>query len=155
MGCILLRKCHLNTCSVGIATQDKELRKQFKGQPEHVVNFFKFVAEEIREIMAELGVRKFNELIGRVDMLETRDTIEHWKAKGLDLTSILHKSDVPEGTAIYHVSGQDHGLEKALDNKLARLPKDLYIGTQVGLEVYEFPNRESILRRAINFFRNS
>ncbi|MCA9405345.1 MAG: glutamate synthase large subunit [Candidatus Omnitrophica bacterium] len=118
MGCILLRKCHLNTCSVGIATQDKELRKQFRGQPEHVVNFFSFVAEEVREVMAELGFRKFNELIGRVDMLETRDVINHWKAQGIDLTNILHKPDVPEHIAIHHVEGQDHGLERALDNKL-------------------------------------
>jgi glutamate synthase domain-containing protein 2/glutamate synthase domain-containing protein 3 len=118
MGCILLRKCHLNTCSVGIATQDKELRKRFAGQPEHVVNYFMFVAEEVREIMAELGFRTFNELIGRVDMLEVRKVINHWKAKGIDLTNILHKPDVPKGTAIRHVAGQDHGLDKALDNRL-------------------------------------
>jgi len=118
MGCVLLRKCHLNTCSVGIATQDKELREKFSGQADHVVNFFMFVAEEIREIMAELGFRKFNELIGRVDMLEIQEVINHWKAKGIDLTNILHKPDVPKGTAIYHVEGQDHGLDKALDNRL-------------------------------------
>ncbi|MDO8581155.1 MAG: glutamate synthase-related protein, partial [Candidatus Omnitrophota bacterium] len=118
MGCILLRKCHLNTCSVGIATQDKELRKKFTGSPDHVVNFFNFVAQEAREIMAELGLRKFDDLIGRVDMLETQELIDHWKAKGLDLTNILHKPDVPSYVAIHHVARQDHGLEKALDNKL-------------------------------------
>ncbi|MCC6759492.1 MAG: glutamate synthase large subunit [Candidatus Omnitrophica bacterium] len=118
MGCIMLRKCHLNTCSVGIATQDPELRKLFPGQPEHVINYFMFVAEEVRELMAEYGFRKFDELIGRVDCLETRELIDHWKAKGLDLTNILHKPDVPPEVAIHHVSRQDHGLEKALDNEL-------------------------------------
>ena len=118
VGCILLRKCHLNTCSVGIATQDKELRKRFAGEPEHVINFFTFVAEEVREIMAELGFRKFDELIGRVDLLEAQEVIDHWKAKGIDLTNILHKPDVPEGTAVHHIEGQDHGLDKALDNRL-------------------------------------
>ncbi len=118
LGCILLRKCHLNTCSVGIATQDPELRKRFTGQPGHVVNFFTFVAEEIREIMAELGFKKFEDMVGRVDMLEAQDLIEHWKAKGLDLTNILHRPDVPPGVAIHHVGKQDHGLEKALDNTL-------------------------------------
>ncbi len=118
LGCILLRKCHLNTCSVGIATQDPELRKKFTGKPEHVVNFFTFIAEECREIMAELGLRKFEDLVGRVDMLETIELINHWKAKGLDLTNVLHKPDVPHHVAIRHVTRQDHGLEKALDNKL-------------------------------------
>lgn len=118
MGCILLRKCHLNTCSVGIATQDKDLRKKFTGTTEAVVNFFTFIAEEVREIMAELGFRKFEDLVGRVDMLETKEVVGHWKAKGLDLTNILHKPDVPENVAIRHVGKQDHGLEKALDNQL-------------------------------------
>ncbi|MBF0491052.1 MAG: glutamate synthase large subunit, partial [Candidatus Omnitrophica bacterium] len=118
MGCILLRKCHLNTCSVGVATQDPELRKKFAGKPEHVVNFFNFIAEEVREIMAELGFRKFEDMVGRVDMLDSKDTIEQWKANGIDLTNILHKADVPPGIAIRHVSTQDHGLEKALDNRL-------------------------------------
>ena len=118
MGCILLRKCHLNTCSVGIATQDKDLRKKFTGSPDHVVNYFMFVAEEIREIMAQLGFRKFDDMVGRVDMLEKEELLDHWKAKGIDLTNILHKPDVPAHVAIRHVGGQDHGLEKALDNKL-------------------------------------
>lgn len=118
MGCILLRKCHLNTCSVGVATQDPELRKRFSGQPEHVVNFFTFIAEEVREIMAELGFRKFEDMVGRVDMLDTKDTIEQWKTKGIDLTNILHKADVPPEIAIRHVGKQDHGLENALDVRL-------------------------------------
>ncbi len=124
MGCVMLRKCHLNTCSVGVATQDPELRKLFPGQPEHVINYFMFVAEEVRELMAQLGFKKFDELIGRVDCLETRDLIDHWKAKGIDLTNILHKPDVPADVAIHHVSRQDHGLEKALDNELIVQCKD-------------------------------
>ncbi len=124
LGCILLRKCHLNTCSVGIATQDPQLRKQFTGRPEHVVNFFTFIAEECREIMAELGFKKFDDLIGHVEMLETQEAIEHWKAKGLDFSNVLHKPDVPSHIAIHHVGRQDHGLEKALDNKLIELCKD-------------------------------
>ncbi len=124
LGCILLRKCHLNTCSVGIATQDPELRKKFTGRPEYVMNFFTFMAEEIREIMAQLGFRKFDDMIGRVDMLEARDVIDHWKAKGLDLTNILHRADVPAGIAIRHVARQDHGLDKALDNKLIELCRE-------------------------------
>ncbi len=118
MGCILLRKCHLNTCSVGVATQDPELRKKFDGKPEYVVNFFTFIAQEVREIMAELGFRKFEEMVGRVDMLDTKDTLEQWKSKGIDLTNILHKADVPPEIAIRHVGTQDHGLEVALDNRL-------------------------------------
>ncbi len=120
VGCILLRKCHLNTCSVGIATQDPELRKQFTGKPEYVVNFFTFVAEECREIMAELGFRKFEDMVGRVDRLETQEVIDHWKAKGLDFTNILHKPDVPASIAIHHTTRQDHGLERALDNELIK-----------------------------------
>ncbi len=124
MGCILLRKCHLNTCSVGIATQDPELRKKFDGKPEYVVNFFTFIAEEVREIMAELGFRKFEDMVGRVEMLDTRDVVDHWKAKGVDLTNILHKADVPPGVAIRHVTRQDHGLEMALDNQLIEKAKE-------------------------------
>ncbi len=124
MGCILLRKCHLNTCSVGIATQDKELRKRFAGQPGHVINFFTFIAEEVREIMAKLGIRKFDDLIGRVDMLEKQDVIDHWKASDIDLTSILHKADVPKDTAIRHVSKQNHDLENVLDRRLIESCED-------------------------------
>jgi glutamate synthase domain-containing protein 2/glutamate synthase domain-containing protein 1/glutamate synthase domain-containing protein 3 len=118
VGCILLRKCHLNTCSVGVATQDPALRKKFDGKPEYVVNFFTFIAEEVRQLMAELGFKKFEDMVGRVDMLDTKDTIEHWKAKGVDLTNILHRPDVPKDVAIHHSSTQDHALDKALDNML-------------------------------------
>jgi glutamate synthase domain-containing protein 3 len=118
MGCVMLRKCHLDACSVGIATQDPRLRKNFRGKPEDVVNFFTFVAEEVREFMAALGFRKFNDMIGRVDMLEATDVIAHWKLKGLDLTNILHRPDAPKNVPIYHCSRQDHGLDKALDNEL-------------------------------------
>ncbi|MGD0949774.1 MAG: glutamate synthase large subunit [Candidatus Binatia bacterium] len=122
-GCVMMRVCHLNTCPVGIATQDPELRKRFEGKPEHVVNFMMFVAEELREIMAELGFRTVDEMVGRVDMLETREVITHWKAKGVDISQILHKPDVPPGVAIRRVQQQEHGLAKALDNKLIELAR--------------------------------
>ena len=118
MGCVLQRNCHLNSCSVGIATQDEELRKMFKGEPEHVINFFSFIGEEVREIMAELGFRTFEEIIGRVDLLETDELIDHWKAKGLNLTSVLHRPDVPYSKPVRHAARQDHELRKALDNRL-------------------------------------
>ncbi|MEN8192520.1 MAG: glutamate synthase large subunit [Bacteroidota bacterium] len=118
MGCVLQRNCHLNSCSVGIATQDEELRKKFKGEPEHVINFFSFIAEEVREMMAEFGFKTFDEMVGRVDLLETEDVVDHWKAKGINLTSVLHRPDVPYSKPISHTSKQDHGLELALDNKL-------------------------------------
>jgi len=117
-GCIMMRKCHLNTCPVGVATQDPELRKKFTGQPEHVVNYFFFLAEELREYMAQLGVRKLSELIGRSDLLNVKQGIEHWKAKGLDFSRIFHQSNMPASVARRHAEMQDHGLEKALDNKL-------------------------------------
>ncbi|MCC6849972.1 MAG: glutamate synthase large subunit [Deltaproteobacteria bacterium] len=122
-GCILMRVCHLNTCPVGIATQDPVLRKKYEGRPEHVVNFMTFLAEELREIMAELGFRTLAEMVGRVDKLETRDAIEHWKARGLDLTEILHRPEVAEQVAIHAVTTQDHGLERALDNQLIAVCK--------------------------------
>ncbi len=117
-GCIMMRKCHLNTCPVGVATQDPELRKKFSGQPEHVVNYFFFVAEEVREIMASLGVRSFVELIGRADLLDTAKGIVHWKAKGLDFSRIFHLPAMPKAVSRYHNETQDHGLDGALDNKL-------------------------------------
>ncbi|MCX8073456.1 MAG: glutamate synthase large subunit [Candidatus Binatia bacterium] len=120
-GCVMMRVCHLNTCPVGIATQDPVLRKKFQGKPEHVVNFMMFVAEELREIMAELGFRTVDEMVGRVDMLDTAEAIDHWKAKGVDLSQILHKPDVPPTVPIRCVAEQDHGLDKALDNELIRL----------------------------------
>jgi glutamate synthase (ferredoxin) len=117
-GCIMMRVCHLNTCPVGIATQDPVLRKKFEGKPEHVVNLMMFIAEELREIMAQLGVRTVDEMVGRVDLLETAGAINHWKANGVDLSQILHKPDMPSDVAIRCVHSQDHGLDKALDNQL-------------------------------------
>jgi glutamate synthase (ferredoxin) len=118
MGCIMMRKCHLNTCPVGIATQDPALRKKFAGQPEHVVNYFFLLAEELREIMAQLGFRTINEMVGRVDRLDTRKVIAHWKAQGLDFSSILHKPQVPVHVLTYCAQPQDHGLERSLDMTL-------------------------------------
>ncbi len=120
-GCIMMRKCHLNTCPVGVATQDPVLRRKFAGKPEHVVNYFFFVAEEVRELMAKLGVRRVNELIGRVDLLDTSKGIEHWKAKGLDFSRIFHMPKMPQEVALYHSERQDHGLDRALDNRLIEL----------------------------------
>ena len=124
LGCIMLRKCHLNTCSVGIATQDPELRKKFEGKPEHLVQYFFLVAEHLREIMSQLGFRKLKDMVGRVDKLETSKAIEHWKAKGLDLTYLLHKPVVPEWVATYCCQPQDHGLDKALDHRLIEQSKE-------------------------------
>jgi glutamate synthase (NADPH/NADH) large chain len=117
-GCIMMRKCHLNTCPVGVATQDPLLRKRFSGQPEHVVNYFFFVAEEVRQLMAQLGLRKFDDLIGRTDLLDTKKGIEHWKARGLDFSRIFHMPAVPAEVAHSHCETQDHGLDKALDHAL-------------------------------------
>lgn len=117
-GCIMMRKCHLNTCPVGVATQDPVLRRKFSGKPEHVVNYFFFVAEEARQIMAQLGIRKFDELIGRADLLDTRKGISHWKAKGLDFTRVFHRPELPADVARLHNDHQDHGLDRALDVKL-------------------------------------
>jgi glutamate synthase (NADPH/NADH) large chain len=122
-GCIMMRKCHLNTCPVGVATQDPVLRKKFSGKPEYVVNYFFFVAEEVRELMACLGVRNFSELIGRSDLLDTKKGIEHWKAKGLDFSKIFAMPDMPAEVARHHSEKQDHGLEKALDNRLIELAR--------------------------------
>ena len=122
-GCIMMRKCHLNTCPVGVATQDPQLRKKFSGKPEHVVNYFFFIAEEVRQIMAQLGIAKFDDLIGRVDLLDTRSGIEHWKAKGLDFSRIFAQPNVPASVAKYHTELQDHGLEKSLDKKLIEKSK--------------------------------
>jgi glutamate synthase domain-containing protein 2/glutamate synthase domain-containing protein 1/glutamate synthase domain-containing protein 3 len=120
-GCIMLRKCHLNTCSVGIATQDPELRKKFAGRPEHLVNYFFLVAEQLRSIMAGLGFRTVNEMIGRMDKLDTRKAIAHWKAKGLDFSDLLHMPQVPDGVATYRCQDQDHGLDEALDHQLIEM----------------------------------
>lgn len=118
MGCIMMRKCHLNTCPVGIATQDPALRAKFKGQPEDVINFFFFIAEQVRGIMAQLGFRKMDDMIGRVDMLDMHPAVEHWKAKGLDFSSILYNPDLPSRIGRRCLVPQDHGLSEALDYKL-------------------------------------
>ena len=117
-GCIMMRKCHLNTCPVGIATQDPVLRKRFTGQPEHVINYFFFVAEEVRELMAKLGFRSFHEMVGRVDKLDMVRAIDHWKAKGIDLSRLLYQEPAKPGVAIYNCERQEHHLDKALDNEL-------------------------------------
>ncbi len=118
MGCVMMRKCHLNTCSVGIATQDPVLRRQFQGQPEHVINFFFFIAEQVRRHMAELGFRTVDEMVGRVDMIEMEAAVDHWKARGLDFSAMLYNPPVPSRVARRCVHAQDHGLERALDHQL-------------------------------------
>ena len=117
-GCIMMRKCHLNTCPVGVATQDPLLRKKFAGKPEHVVNYFFFVAEEVRQIMAQLGIRKFNDLIGRADLLDTKNGISHWKAMGLDFSRLFALPNAPAEVPRFHTQLQEHGLERSLDNVL-------------------------------------
>ncbi|MGB0477678.1 MAG: glutamate synthase-related protein, partial [Flavobacteriaceae bacterium] len=123
-GCIMMRACHLNTCPVGIATQDPELRKNFKGKPEHVVNYMHFVAEEMRSIMAQLGFRTVDEMVGQSQKLNMSDAIEHFKAKGIDLSTILHKPDVKEGTPLRNTEKQDHKLENVLDFTLISKAKN-------------------------------
>lgn len=118
LGCVMMRKCHLNTCPVGIATQDPRLRRKFKGQPEHVINYFFFVAEEVRELMAEMGFATLDEMIGRVDMLDIQESIDHWKAKGLDFSSIFYNPPVPGRVGRRCLARQDHGLDQALDYTL-------------------------------------
>jgi glutamate synthase domain-containing protein 3 len=113
-----MRVCHLNTCPVGIATQDPELRTKFVGKPEFVENFFRFIAQEVRELMAELGFRTMEEMVGRVDRLDVRRAVEHWKAQGLDLSQILHDPEMADGTPRHRTSVQDHGLDRALDVEL-------------------------------------
>jgi glutamate synthase (NADPH/NADH) large chain len=120
-GCIMMRKCHLNTCPVGVATQDPELRKRFKGDPDHVVNFFKFITQELREIMAELGYKTVNEMVGQVQDLTMRDDITHWKYSKLDLSPILYKQPADEGTGLYKTEEQDHGLSDVLDWQLLKI----------------------------------
>src|SRR5213596_1628195 len=135
-GCIMMRKCHLNTCPVGVATQDPVLRKKFSGKPEYVVNYFFLVAEEARELMAQLGVRRFSELIGRTDLLDMKKGIEHWKAKGLDFSRIFKMPDMPADVARYNSEKQNHGLEKALDNRLIELARPaLELGEKVSIEM--------------------
>ncbi|WP_417590974.1 glutamate synthase large subunit [Parasphingorhabdus sp.] len=117
-GCIMMRKCHLNTCPVGVATQNPELRKKFTGQPEYVINYFFFVAEELRQIMAEMGFRTIEEMVGRVDKIDMTKALDHWKAEGVDLSRLLHQVVLDEGEPLHHTIMQDHGLEAALDKDL-------------------------------------
>jgi glutamate synthase (NADPH/NADH) large chain len=123
-GCIMMRKCHLNTCPVGVATQDPALRKKFTGQPEHIVNYFFFVAEEVRELMAQMGIRKFDDLIGRSDLLDVKQGMAHWKSQGLDFSKIFHQPQVAVEVARRHAEAQDHELVKALDNNLIAQAKE-------------------------------
>ena len=121
MGCIMMRVCHLDTCPVGVATQNPVLREKFTGQPEFVENFFRFIATEVREYLAELGFRTLDEAIGHSEVLDTRKAISHWKASGLDLSPILHKVEIPKNASLHQTTTQDHGLSKALDNKLIEI----------------------------------
>ena len=135
-GCIMMRVCHLDTCPVGVATQNPELRKRFTGKPEFVENYFRFVAEEVRELMSGLGFRTVDEMIGRSDRLDVIPAVDHWKARGLDLSSILYQPEVPDSVARRHVRAQDHGLEKALDNELiAKSRKALKHGKTVAFDM--------------------
>nr|WP_321268417.1 glutamate synthase large subunit [uncultured Sulfurimonas sp.] len=141
-GCVMMRKCHLNTCPVGIATQDKELRAKYTGKPEHIVNYVKFMAEELREIMAELGFRTINEMVGRVDKLKAREGINHFKAKHLQLDKLLHKVHLRSDDTSYQTTKQDHALEMALDNELIKLAKNAILN--------QTPIKENIKLRNIN-----
>ena len=135
-GCIMMRVCHLNTCPVGVATQDPVLRKRFVGQPEHVINYFFFVAEEVRELMAEMGFRTFSEMIGQMQMLDRRQVIEHWKAKGLDFSRLFHKPQAPKGVAVHNCETQNHRLDKVLDQRLiVQAGPALEHGTPVRMEM--------------------
>jgi glutamate synthase (NADPH) large chain len=135
-GCIMMRKCHLNTCPVGVATQDPELRKRFTGQPEHVVNYFFFIAEEVRELMAGMGIRQFNDLIGRADLLDMQKGIDHWKLVGLDFSKVFHQPKVDQSVSLFNNDVQDHGLKNALDNQLIALAKPaLEKGEKVTIEL--------------------
>ncbi|MCG5212476.1 glutamate synthase large subunit [Streptosporangium sp. KLBMP 9127] len=135
-GCVMMRVCHLDTCPVGVATQNPELRKRFSGKPEFVVNFFEFIAQEIREYLAELGFRTLEEAIGHSELLDTEVAKDHWKAAGLDLAPILHRPDLPAGTPLRRTQVQDHGLDRALDNTLIQLAEGaLRLGERVTLEL--------------------
>ncbi|WP_037577432.1 glutamate synthase large subunit [Phaeacidiphilus oryzae] len=123
-GCIMMRVCHLDTCPVGVATQNPVLRERFNGKPEFVVNFFEFIAEEVRELLAELGFRSIDEAVGHAELIDAERAIDHWKAAGLDITPLLHVPELPDGASLRNTTGQDHGLEKALDNELIRLCAD-------------------------------
>ncbi len=145
LGCIMMRKCHLNTCPVGIATQDPALRKKFAGKPDHVVNYLFMVAEEAREIMSELGFNKIDDIIGRTDLLETREAIDHWKSDGIDLSPILMPANNTEGNDVFCSIKQDHGLDKALDNKLIEMAQPaIHHGSNVKLEMDIFNTNRAV-----------
>ncbi len=170
-GCIMMRKCHVNTCPVGVATQDPELRKRFTGDPDHVVNLFKFLTQELREIMAELGFKTVEEMIGQVDCLEPRDNLEHWKFRALDLSPILYKEPASMYTGLYKQEEQDHGLEQVLDWKLLKAAEpalkhqqktfaqftirntDRTIGTILSNEISKIYRVNGITRRQRTFYR--
>jgi len=139
-GCIMMRKCHLNTCPVGVATQDPVLRARFTGQPEHVINYFFFVAEELRHIMAQLGFRKVEEMVGRVDLLNMKQAVDHWKAKGVDLSKLLYQPKPKPGVAIKVSETQNHGLEGALDHKLIKSAKAALGKTPKPVQINETVN---------------
>jgi len=124
-GCLMMRKCHLNTCPVGIATQDRELRKKFTGTPEHVINYFFFVAEEVRNLMASLGFTKFNQLIGRTDKLDMKKALDHWKTKGLDFSKLFYRPTVPSNVAFYNCEKQAHPIDDIIDRKLIKVVKKI------------------------------
>jgi len=123
-GCIMMRVCHLDTCPVGVATQNVSLREKFSGKAEYVVNFFEFIAQEVREILADLGLRSIDEAVGRVDLLDVDDAIEHWKADALDLSPILYQPQLPAGASLRCTTGQEHGLDNALDVELIKMSQD-------------------------------
>ena len=168
-GCIMMRKCHLNTCPVGVATQDEDLRKLFSGKPEHIVNLFKFLAEEMREIMAELGFRNINEMVGRVQFLKVKEGVKHWKAKKVDLSRILHPVNNPKGLTLYNSEKQDHGIDAVLDWKLIAASKpaldeqipvfgefavkntDRTIGTMLSNEISKVYGSPGLPENTINF----
>jgi len=140
LGCTMLRNCHSNTCEMGIATQDPELRKNFKGKPDHIVNFLTFLAMEVREYMAKLGFRTINEMIGRVDKIKVKDENNHWKAKGIDLSRILYKPDMPSRIKAYCTKKQEHGIKTSMDYKLIKIAQNaLYDGKKVQAD-YEIKN---------------
>ena len=135
-GCIMMRVCHLDTCPVGVATQNPELRKRFDGRPEYVVNFMRFIAQEVREHLAELGFRSIEEAVGQTEVLDVDGAVQHWKTHGLDLRPIFHKPELPEGASRHCTTTQDHGLEKALDNTLIQLSEGaLRNGDKVRLDM--------------------
>jgi glutamate synthase (NADPH/NADH) large chain len=141
-GCIMMRKCHMNTCPVGVATQDPELRARFKGNPDHVVKFFEFITEELREIMAELGFKTVNEMIGQVDALRMRDNIHHWKYKNLDLSAVLYKEPADDSVGLYQTELQDQGLSEVLDWKLLAAAKPAIESKQKVVAAFDIKNTD-------------